>query len=128
MQNSRVIRRVNAGLRRCLSHHRRLCQDIAELDQLIYHDEFLKDPRRHWLRIQRLEMEDKGLGSVSGSGSEVWSDREKLEGVLASMGHQIRGPKTLNTPSPPPERYANHRFHSGHRSARKPIQRSCRGY
>ncbi|KAH8288174.1 hypothetical protein KR054_006651 [Drosophila jambulina] len=49
MQNSRVIRRANAGLGRCFSHHRRLCRQIHELDQLLIHDEFLRDPRALWL-------------------------------------------------------------------------------
>ncbi|XP_020797949.1 uncharacterized protein LOC110176068 [Drosophila serrata] len=49
MQNSRVIRRVNAGLSRCLSHHRRLCREIDELDRLLFNDEFLRDPRTLWL-------------------------------------------------------------------------------
>ncbi|KAH8250645.1 hypothetical protein KR038_007109 [Drosophila bunnanda] len=51
MQNSRVIRRVSAGLSRCLSHHRRLCREIDELDRLLFNDEFLRDPRTLW-RLQ----------------------------------------------------------------------------
>ncbi|XP_017041914.1 uncharacterized protein LOC108088576 [Drosophila ficusphila] len=57
MQNSTVISRVNAGLSRCLSHHRKLCRGIAELDCLIYNDEFLKDPRTQWLLHQRRQKE-----------------------------------------------------------------------
>ncbi|KAH8338681.1 hypothetical protein KR074_009314, partial [Drosophila pseudoananassae] len=53
MQNSQVIGKVNEGLRRCLSHHRRLCDDIAELDKLFGQDEFLLNPRRLWQLIQQ---------------------------------------------------------------------------
>ncbi|XP_070139272.1 uncharacterized protein [Drosophila bipectinata] len=53
MQNSQVIGKVNEGLRRCWSHHRRLCDDIAELDRLFGQDEFLLNPRRLWQLIQQ---------------------------------------------------------------------------
>eukprot|EP00099_Drosophila_melanogaster_P017323 NP_573278.1 uncharacterized protein Dmel_CG15059, isoform B [Drosophila melanogaster] len=59
MPNSSVISRVNAGLARCLSHHRRLCRGIAELDRLIHNDEFLKDPRTQWLLHQRRQTEEE---------------------------------------------------------------------
>lgn len=59
MPNSSVISRVNAGLARCLSHHRRLCRGIAELERLIHNDEFLKDPRTQWLLHQRRQTEEE---------------------------------------------------------------------
>ncbi|KAH8303871.1 hypothetical protein KR018_002117 [Drosophila ironensis] len=52
MQNSRVIRRLNAAMRRCINHHRRLCQGVAELDQLFCQDEFFENPRRVWQLLQ----------------------------------------------------------------------------
>ncbi|XP_039498241.1 uncharacterized protein LOC120455837 [Drosophila santomea] len=59
MPNSSVISRVNAGLARCLSHHRRLCRGIAELERLIHNDGFLKDPRTQWLLHQRRQTEEE---------------------------------------------------------------------
>ncbi|KAH8255091.1 hypothetical protein KR026_004412, partial [Drosophila bipectinata] len=63
MQNSQVIGKVNEGLRRCWSHHRRLCDDIAELDRLFGQDEFLLNPRRLWQLIQQQQhRQDEFLG------------------------------------------------------------------
>ncbi|XP_016979637.1 uncharacterized protein LOC108044972 [Drosophila rhopaloa] len=76
MQNSTVISRVNAGLSRCLSHHRKLCRSIAELDCLIFNDEFLKDPRTQWLLHQRRQKEVKH--KVSSSLGRVRSEVGRL--------------------------------------------------
>ncbi|EDV46570.1 uncharacterized protein LOC6550277 [Drosophila erecta] len=63
MPNSSVISRVNAGLARCLSHQRRLCRGIAELERLIHNDEFLRDPRTQWLLHQRRQTEEEQAGA-----------------------------------------------------------------
>ncbi|KAH8323784.1 hypothetical protein KR067_000263, partial [Drosophila pandora] len=83
MQNSQVISKVNAGLRRCLSHHRRLCDNIAELDKLFCQDEFLMNPRRLWQLVQQQQnRQDEILGSQEKS--EARTDMDSRMGVLSS--------------------------------------------
>ncbi|XP_043660150.1 uncharacterized protein LOC122624577 isoform X2 [Drosophila teissieri] len=71
MPNSSVISRVNAGLARCLSHHRRLCRGIAELERLIHNDEFLQDPRTQWLLHQRRQTEEDQASPLGRMGCEM---------------------------------------------------------
>lgn len=78
-----MISKVNAGLRRCLSHHRRLCDNIAELDKLFCQDEFLMNPRRLWQLIQQQQnRQDEILGSQEKS--EARTDMDSRMGVLSS--------------------------------------------
>lgn len=82
MQNSQVISKVKAGLSRCLSHHRRLCDDIAELDKLFCQDEFLLNPRRLWQLIQQQQnRQDEVLEPEK---SEAKTDMDSRAGVLSS--------------------------------------------
>lgn len=83
MQNSRVIRRVNASLARCLSHHRRLCRDIDELDRLLFNDEFLRDPRTQWLLQNRHHKEVAAEGVDLTSSEELKRSQRRLRENLS---------------------------------------------
>ncbi|XP_016962659.1 uncharacterized protein LOC108033044 [Drosophila biarmipes] len=93
MQNSTVIGRVNAGLSSCLSHHRRLCRGIAELDRLIYNDEFLKDPRTQWLLHQRRQKEEEREQQREGTVGSLGRMRSEMGRLLG---------QSRTTLSPPP--------------------------
>ncbi|KAH8367989.1 hypothetical protein KR084_005257, partial [Drosophila pseudotakahashii] len=124
MQNSTVIGRVNAGLSRCLSHHRRLCRGISELDSLIYSDEFLKDPRTQWLLQQRrLKEEDKEMGRLIGQSRLTLTPPSGKNNNLAvtrafcqllqtetPKSRSAKGPLPAPTPLPSPERRPSFRF------------------
>ncbi|XP_017074216.1 uncharacterized protein LOC108109928 [Drosophila eugracilis] len=137
MQNSAVISRMNAGLSRCLSHHRKLCRGIAELDCLIYNDEFLKDPRTQWLlhqRRQRAEEKAKEEAKVSSLG-RMGSEMGRLlgqspvgksnltvnrafcqllqstpSGLHPTKLRNLTGPLPARTPEPSPERRPSFKF------------------
>ncbi|XP_017002417.2 uncharacterized protein [Drosophila takahashii] len=123
MQNSTVISRVNAGLSRCLSHHRRLCRGIAELDRLIYSDEFLKDPRTQWLLQQRrLREEDTEMGRLigqSGIKNNLSVSRAFCQLLQAETprSRAPKGPLPAPTPQPSPERRPSLRFPRPERKA-----------
>jgi len=101
MQNSTVIGRVNAGLSRCLSHHRRLCRGIAELDRLIYNDEFLKDPRTQWLLHQRRQKEEEKQEQQEAQGGYcrlLGQSRTTLSPPSGKVGSSKLGSYTLYHP------------------------------
>ncbi|XP_017113002.1 uncharacterized protein LOC108136404 [Drosophila elegans] len=151
MQNSTVISRVNAGLSRCLSHHRRLCRGIAELDRLIYDDEFLKDPRTQWLLHQRRQREEKlikhkvislghllcqsklALSPQSGKSNlavaRAFCQLLQAESPCGSHSPKARtqtGPLPAPTPLPSPERRPSFRISASlPRPERKASSKAC---
>ncbi|KAI8033254.1 uncharacterized protein LOC128265800 [Drosophila gunungcola] len=141
MQNSTVISRVNAGLSRCLSHHRRLCRGIVELDRLIYNDEFLKDPRTQWLLHQRRQREEKlikhkviSLGHLLSGKSNLAVTRAFCQLLLSESpcgSHSPKartqtGPLPAPTPLPSPERRPSFRISASlPRPERKASAKAC---
>ncbi|XP_017034626.1 uncharacterized protein [Drosophila kikkawai] len=112
MQNSRVIRRVNAGLSRCLSHHRRLCREIDKLDRLLFNDEFLQDPRTLWL-LQTSQKESLNVDLADSSESEFKSFKcrcpnRKVKQIPGSLDEPEDcyqpSPARLSRPRPRPMR------------------------
>nr|XP_016930787.1 uncharacterized protein LOC108010438 [Drosophila suzukii] len=156
MQNSTVIGRVNAGLSRCLSHHRRLCRGIAELDRLIYNDEFLKDPRTQWLLHQRRQKEEEKQEQQEAQGGSLGRMRSEMGRLLGQSRTTLSppsgkvnlavtrnfcqllqpdkpkprspsGPLPAPTPLPSPERRSSLRFSASlPPPERKASSKSCR--
>jgi len=75
-----------------LSHHRRLCRGIAELDRLIYNDEFLKDPRTQWLLHQRRQKEEEKQEQQEAQGGSLGRMRSEMGRLLGQSRTTLSPP------------------------------------